>query len=146
MEKAIPLLHNVSGVQKVLDMAKLAFALGFDELVLTKVYGAAAQSGVAEAFKIALREGKGLVVLPEMKDALELYRPDTLYLVDRDHAKEEVDPFALKVNGLVMIAFNGSDTSFSPLELSLGKPIYLKNSKRLGCIAEASLILYGIKR
>ncbi|MDP8003078.1 MAG: RecB-family nuclease [Caldisphaera sp.] len=143
--KIIPVIHNVSSVQKLIDMARLSFGLGYKNIIISKAYGGAAQNGVAEVFKIALKEGRGVVVLPDLKDAVELYNPKKIILIDKENAKDEIDIVNPPVNkDLVFVVINGSDTSFSPTELSLGEPIYIKGvNGRIGSIAEASLILYS---
>ncbi|MGC9112260.1 RecB-family nuclease [Acidilobus sp.] len=151
MRKVIPVIHNTSSVQRLVDMARIVLSMNIDLLVATKVYGAAAQSGIAEAFRLLLKAGKGLVVLPELKDAVETYDGMQVFLVDKEHAAELVDPlsgdFVTGSSSPLMLVFNGSDTPFSPQELSLGKPIYIKGlSYRAGSTAEASLLLYGILR
>ncbi|ADL18691.1 RecB-family nuclease-like protein [Acidilobus saccharovorans 345-15] len=151
MRKVIPVIHNTSSVQRLVDMARIVLSMNIDLLVATKVYGAAAQSGIAEAFRLLLKAGKGLVVLPELKDAVETYDGTQVFLVDKEHAAELVDPlsgdFTAGSNSPLMLVFNGSDAPFSPQELSLGKPIYIKGlSYRAGSTAEASLLLYGILR
>ncbi|AFZ70954.1 RecB-family nuclease [Caldisphaera lagunensis DSM 15908] len=145
--KIIPVIHNVSSVQKLIDMAKLSFGFGYKMIIISKAYGSAAQNGIAEVFKIALKEGKGVVVLPDLKDALELYNPKKVILIDKDNAKEEIDIVNPPVNNETLIVFNGSDSSFSPNELTLGEPYYIKGIKsRIGSVAEAALILYSFSQ
>lgn len=151
MRKVIPVIHNTSSVQRLVDMARIVLSMNIDLLVATKVYGAAAQSGIAEAFRLLLKAGKGLVVLPELKDAVETYGSTQVFLVDKEHATELIDPlsgdFASGSGGPIMLVFNGSDAPFGPQELSLGKPVYIKGlSYRAGSTAEASLLLYGLLR
>ena len=145
--RIIPVIHNVSSVQKVVDMARVVISLDLDLLVATKVYGAAAQSGVPEAYRMLAKEGKGFVILPDLKDAVELYSPKTVLIVDRDRAAELVDPSTVpRVEGTTMVVVNGSDTSFSPQELAVGRPVYIRGLRsRAGSIAEAFTVLYLLK-
>jgi SpoU rRNA methylase family enzyme len=143
--KVIPVIHNVSSVQRVVDMARLVYSLGLDELVVSKAYGAAAQHGIPEAMRIALKAGKSLLVLPDLDDAVELLRPDEVLIVSFERA--ELRDVEELIKGLehknVMVVFNGGEPDFSPEELKLGKTIYLPNVKaRLGPIAEAGILLY----
>lgn len=148
--RVVPVLHNTSSVQKLVDMAKVVLSLGMDVLVTTKVYGAAAQSGIAEAYRLLLKSGKGLVVLPELSDVAEVYRGFQVLLVDKEHAQDLIDPLSDDVTKLgenVLLVFNGSDSPFTPQELSLGRPIYIRGlSYRAGSSAEASLLLYSLMR
>ncbi len=143
----IPLLHNVSSVQRVVDTAKLSYALGYNTLVITKAYGGAAQSGVPEAMRIALREGKRLLVLPDLEDAIKLLHPNTVYIVSRDYASEYIAPNKIpKIEGRTLIAFSGSEPDFSIEEARRGTPIYIEGvENRLGPVAEASIILYMLR-
>ena len=144
----IPVLHNVSSVQRVVDMARLAYGLGIDTLVVTKAYGGAAQSGVPEAMRIAMRENKRFIVLPDLADAVSLLNPDTVLLVTRDYNPE---PLSIaqppRYDGRVIVAFSGSEPDFTPSEASMGKPVYPAGVPgRLGTLAEAALVLYALRR
>ncbi len=142
--KIIPVIHNVSSVQKLIDMAKLSFGFGYKMIIISKAYGSAAQNGIPEVFKIALKEGKGVVVLPELKDAIELYNPKKVVLIDKDNAKGEIDIENPLIDKDMLIVFNGSDSPFSPNELTFGEAYYIKGIKgRIGSVAEAALILYS---
>ena len=146
MDKVLPVIHNVSSVQRIVDMARIVVSLGLDLLIVTKAYGAAAQSGVPEASRLLLREKKGLVVLPELKDAVEAYSPDQVILVDRDNATAHLSLDELRaLRGKVMVVLNGSDAPFSPQELALGRPIYIKGLRsRAGAVAEGALVLFSL--
>jgi len=144
----IPVIHNVSSVQRLVDMARLAYSLGLDLLVATKVYGAAAQHGIPEAMRLAFKQGRGLLVLPDLEDAIELLSPTEVILVSLEHANEEFDPLNPPVkNGKILVVFNGGEPDFTPQEIRLGKPLYIREvESRLGPIAEASVVLYGFLR
>lgn len=144
--EVIPVLHNVSSVQRLVDAARLAYGLGLRLFAATKVYGAAAQSGVPEAMRVALRSNGGFLVLQDLHDALEVFKPDVVLLVSYSHARETIDPLNPPVyDGRVLVVFNGSEPDFSASEAALGKPVYFRGlSGRLGPIAEAALLLYGL--
>ncbi len=146
MVTIIPVIHNVSSVQRLVDMARLIYGLGLDLLVASKVYGAAAQSGIPEVMRIALKNNKSFLILPDLGDILELLKPDLTLIVTLDNAEEFLDPFNLPVyNGRIVIAFNGGEPDFTIGEAKLGKPVYIRGvSRRLGAIAEASIILYSL--
>jgi SpoU rRNA methylase family enzyme len=142
----LPVIHNVSSVQRLVDTARVVVSLGLPTLIATKVYGAAAQSGVPEVFRLLLKERRGFVVLPELKDAVEAYAPDSVLLIDRENASEQLSLDDLgRLKGRVMVVLNGSDAPFSPQELSLGKPVYIRGLvSRAGAVAEGALVLYGL--
>ncbi len=148
--EVIPLLHNVSSVQRLVDTAKISYSLGANTFVATKVYGGAAQSGVAEAMRIALRLNKSFIVLPDLQDAIELLSPKKTVLVTQAYAKKLLNPCSLpsdflENNGKLLLIVSGSEPEFSPSELKLGEPIYLEGtSRRIGPIGELSLLLYAL--
>ncbi|MEM1927703.1 MAG: RecB-family nuclease [Acidilobaceae archaeon] len=144
MAELVALLHNVSSVQRLVDAARLVYGLGLRVFVATKVYGAAAQSGIPEAMRLALRAGGSFLVLQDLPDALELLKPDSVLLVSHGHAREFIDPFNPPVySGRVLVVFNGGDPDFSASELAYGTPVYVKKAgSRLGPVAEAALVLY----
>ncbi len=145
--RVIPVIHNVSSYQRLNDMARLVYALGLDVLVATKVYGGAAQSGVPEVTRMALKHGKSFVALPDLPDAVEVLKPDRVVIVSREHAAQTIDPGDLAVSeGTVMIVFNGGEPDFTRAEASLGTPVYFRGlDERIGAIAEAGIILYAIR-
>jgi len=145
MAEIIPVIHNVSSVQRLVDSVRVAYSLGARTVVASKVYGGAAQSGVPEAMRIALKLDRSLLVLSDLRDASELLSPDHVYLVTRDYAEMEIDPStpSLEAKNRVLIVFSGADPEFSPAELKLGTPIYFRGVKqRLGPVGEAALLLY----
>ncbi len=149
MAEVIPVIHNVSSVQRVVDMARLAYSLDYDVLVVTKAYGGAAQSGVPEAMRLALREGKSLITLPDLEDAVGLLNPDKTLLVTRDYQARPIDPLDPPgVEGRVLIVFPGGEPDFTASEARLGEPVYPLGVPRgrMGAVAEAAVILYGYRR
>ena len=142
----IPVIHNVSSVQRVVDMARLVYGLGLKTLIVTKAYGAAAQSGIPEAMRLALKNNRSLIVLPELSDAVDLVKPDKVLIVTVEHAKKLIDPSGqLELGSRTLVVFSGSEQGFTPSELSLGEPVYIKGVEaRLGAVAEASIILYHL--
>lgn len=146
--RLVPVLHNVSSIQRLVDTAKLVYALGLRELVVTKAYGAAAQHGIAEVGRLAYKLDRGFFVLPDLKDAVELIRPGRVLIVTLEHARERIDPASPpRLEGVVMVAFNGGDPDFSAHEAALGDPVYIEGvDQRLGAPAEAALVLYPLLR
>ncbi len=145
-ERIIPVIHDVSSAQRLIDMARTVYGLGYRVLVATKVYGAAAQSGVPEAMRLALRLGRSFVTLPELHDAVELFSPETVILVSRDYG-EEVEPVSLReaARGKTMIVFGGGEPGLTKNDVALGRAVYPRGvSGRLSPVAEAAIILYAL--
>ena len=144
--KVIPVVHNVSSVQRVVDSARLAFSLGYPALVVTKAYGGAAQSGVPEASKLALKSGRSLIVLPDLRDAIDLLQPDRVLLLTNDYAEKRVSPGEVALEGRLMVVVSGGEPECTPNELRLGEPVYIEGVERkIGAVAELAIILYSLK-
>ncbi len=80
----IVVVNNVSSITRMLDFVRMVYGFGVKNLVLTRVYGAAAQQGVGgEAFKIAVRHSASLLVLPDALDAINLLAPDRVVVLRR---------------------------------------------------------------
>ncbi|MGC8570482.1 RecB-family nuclease [Caldivirga sp.] len=109
MRELIVLIDNVSSVARAVEFAKVVYGFGIKNLVLTHVYGSAAQQGVPEAFKIALRYSSSLIVLPTIKDAVDLFKPDNILIIRR--IGPQVKPLAefISISGRIMLAVDGSD-------------------------------------
>ncbi|BBD72829.1 exonuclease [Sulfodiicoccus acidiphilus] len=135
-------LHNTTSVQRLVDFAKLVFSSSVTRyLVVTKVGGVAAQSGVPEVNKLAIKSGKSFSVLPDLKDAIELLRPSAVYLVTAQ-SSETLDPVALK-RERSLVVFNGVDSGFGKVDSSLGKPVRLEGLEvDVGPVAAGALLLY----
>lgn len=149
MGKLIVVLHNVYSVQRVIEMAKLVYGLGFDTLVISKAQSAAAQSGVPEAQKIALKKSKNFFYLSDIPDVLELFKPEMVLLfVPQEYASSVYDPNeVLKTleKGNVVMIFGGSEPGLTKRELEYGKAVFIDKIKEdIGPIAYASIALYEL--
>jgi len=111
----IPVIHNPTSVQKLLEAVRISLGFGLRTIVVTRATGAAAQQGVPEAYKWVLRSGANLIVLPDLEDAVELLKPESTYLLGT--RGDEVNP-----RGRSLIVINASEQPFLQKELSLGKP------------------------
>ncbi len=136
----------MSSVQRLVDLARASYQLGFKALAVSKVYGGAAQSGVPEAFKLALKYGASLLVLPDLPDVVESLSPDRILIVTPREPEVLLDPSSPpQLDGRVLVVFNGGETGFSPSEEKLGSRAYIAGVEgRLGAVAEAGIILYTL--
>ena len=148
MTRVIPVLHNVSSVQRVVDMARLVYSLGYDKLVVTKAYGGAAQNGIPEAMRVALKAGKNLIVLADLQDAVELLRPDKVYAVTPRDPEILLGNQPVSLEGeRALIVFSGGEPDFSASELQGATRIYIEGVQaKLGPLPEAAIILYSLLR
>lgn len=149
MRNIVVVLHNVQSVQRVIETAKICYGLGYSTLVVSKAIGTAAQSGVPEANKIAMRLGKRLLCVPDIQDAIDLLKPSRVFLyAPKPYAKNLFDPKIIVEEAnrgeLVMIVFGGLEPGLSSRELLLGESFYLNLPGNIGSIGAMSIILYLI--
>lgn len=149
MRNIVVVLHNVHSVQRVIETAKICFGLGYDTLVISKAIGTAAQSGVPEANKIAMKLGKRLLCVPDIQDAIDLLKPDELFLyAPKPYAKKPFDPKEIvgeaKRGNIIMLIFGGLEPGLSSRELLLGNSFYIDLPGNVGSIGALTIILYLI--
>ncbi len=150
MGKVIVVLHNVYSVQRVIEMAKLVYGLGFDTLIVSKAQSAAAQSGVPDAQKLALKKNKNFFYLADLPDVLELFKPElVLMFVPKEYASEAYNPKqvieVLNQGKNVVLVFGGSEPGLTKRELELGKPVFLEHvNEDIGPVGYASIALYEL--
>ncbi|AAK40603.1 exonuclease [Saccharolobus solfataricus] len=136
-------LHNLTSNQRLLDFSKLAFNVKYVKyLVLTKVGGTAAQSGVPEVNKLAFKYNKPILVLPELKDAIELLKPEITLLVSQN-AEKQIDFNDMIKHDKILIVFSGLEGGgFNKIEQSLGEYVrILEDTQDLGAVSLASFFL-----
>lgn len=150
MNEVIPVIHNVFSVEIVKQFAKICYGLGFKTVVVSKPSGAAAQAGVPEAQKLALKKGKALVVLSELEDVLEIFKPSLLiFVTPKKYAKEPFDTervLSEAQKGAVAVVFGGSEPGVSARELELGVPMHVDVEDDLGPLGFAAIVLHAIAR
>lgn len=105
----VVVVNNVSSVTRLLDFVKMIYGFGVRNLVLTRVYGAAAQQGIGEAFKVALKYSSSLLVLPDVSDAINLLVPDKIIVLKRRGEASTDLMSAVEGAGKIMIIVDGSD-------------------------------------
>jgi len=143
-------LHNVLSIQRVVEMAKVVYGLGFSTFIVSKASGAAAQSGVPEAQKLALKRSKNFICLSDLSEVLELFSPSEVYIfVPKDYSQEEFSPLEVveKIRGghRVALVFGGLEPGLSRKEIELGRAVTLPHvSSDVGPVGTAAIALYEI--
>ncbi len=77
-------LVGVASPHKLVESVKVAYGfrgVPVDAFVVVRATGMAAQMGVPEAYKVALKYGKPLIVLPSTRDLLEYMKFEEIYSV-----------------------------------------------------------------
>lgn len=138
VNEVIVVIHNPTSVGKLVDMVKTALGFGLKNIVITRATGAAAQQGVPEAFKLSLRSGATLIILPDIKDAIELLKPVNTYFISTRGGET-----LSNVQGRTLLIVNASDQPFTPSELSLGKQVKIIN-RDVGSSGLLVLALYRL--
>jgi SpoU rRNA methylase family enzyme len=144
------ILHNVHAVSKVIETAQVIYGLGFANYVVTKAEGSAAQTGVPDANRLAMKMKSNFMVLPDLNDALELLdvsRPFLLTSPMLSDKRVETDDMIdhLKSIGRLAIVVSGSNSSFSRKEMDLGECVSLDAKVDIGPAGTAAVVLYALK-
>ncbi|MEM2304915.1 MAG: RecB-family nuclease, partial [Candidatus Methanomethylicia archaeon] len=92
MGKIIIALHNVHSVYKIVEIAKLCDVFNVDLLVISRAVGSAAQQGISEASKLIFKSNKILLVVNDLKEAIDLIKPFKVYLLSaKPYAQAPLD-------------------------------------------------------
>jgi len=146
--EVLPLLHNVFSPQRLIESARTVYGLGYRVFIVTKASGSAAQVGVPEAQKLALKLGKSLIYLPDLPDAIEMLKPDhTILVVPKRFAKEPLTSFLKDAGGRILVVFGGSDPGLSRRELEMGLPVFVDGIEgEVGVVGLIAITLYLVRR
>jgi SpoU rRNA methylase family enzyme len=129
----------------------VVYGLGFSNYVVTKAEGSAAQTGVPEANRIAMKMKSNFMVLPDLKDVLELLDVDRPMIITSPVlTKNRIDINTLteriKSGKRLVIVLSGSTSSFSRKEMDMGECFSLEARVDIGPAGTASVILHGIAK
>ncbi|MCE4617012.1 MAG: RecB-family nuclease [Desulfurococcales archaeon] len=134
-------LNNTASANRVIETIKIARAYGISTVYFTRVYGAAAQSGIPEAFKYAMKHGIAIAVFPELSDLVEIVKGE-LYLLTPTG-----EPIESESKTDFYLVIDGSDSGFEPLEARLGKKVSITDlPKGLPATAMLAVALHNLTR
>jgi SpoU rRNA methylase family enzyme len=83
------IFHNFASQIKLEEMARTALAYGAELIVVSKATGMAAQSGIPTVSRLVFEKGGKLLVTHSLEEALEVLKPNKVYLIT-DLAEEEL--------------------------------------------------------
>ncbi|MEM1549494.1 MAG: RecB-family nuclease [Candidatus Methanomethylicia archaeon] len=152
VKNLIMVIHNIHSPQRLIELAKVFYGLGYTNLVISKAAGAAAQMGIPEVQKISIKTGGKLIITTNLEDAIELIKPNIILLATyKPYGKTVYKPeeIARKImEGLtVMIVIGGLEPGLTSKELSLGETIYVNGIESdIGCVGLATIIIYELKK
>ena len=107
----IVVYHDVHSVAKLQEVARIVFAHeGVDTFVISRPQGTAAQTGVPEVHLAAAKKGKKILVVPDLKDAVEVLRPRKVFVITRK-AEKEFDPKEVRPEDMVVVAGTEPDAT-----------------------------------
>ncbi|MFW9886502.1 MAG: RecB-family nuclease, partial [Candidatus Thorarchaeota archaeon] len=72
MKDVYLVLHNVHAVSKVIETAQVVYGLRFPNFIVSKAEGSAAQTGIPESNRLAMKMKGSFAVLPDLRDVLEM--------------------------------------------------------------------------
>lgn len=142
-------LHNVHSASKTIETAQVVYGLGFPNFVVSKAEGSSAQSGVPDANRLAIRMNQNFMVLPDLRDVLEVLNIEySLFVTSPKLVKERVDSKQLSEligsGKRIAIVVSGSNSSFSRKEMDLGECRSLEAQVDIGPSGSAAIILYSL--
>lgn len=142
-------LHNVHSASKTIETAQVVYGLGFPNYVVSKAEGSAAQAGVPDANRLAMKMKNNFMVLPDLKDVLEVLKIEfPLFITSPVLVKERIDFTELskkvKSEERIGIFVSGSNSSFSRKEMDLGECRSLDARVDIGPSGTAAIVLYSL--
>ncbi|UCH04527.1 MAG: hypothetical protein JSW05_13375 [Candidatus Thorarchaeota archaeon] len=142
-------LHDVHAVSKVVETAQVVYGLGFPNFVVTRAEGSAAQTGVPEANRLAMKMKGSFMVLPDLRDVLDVLNVERPLLItspvltkDRINIDDVVS--RVKSKERLVITFSGSNKSFSRREMDMGDCFSLEAKVDIGSSGSAAVVLHAI--
>ncbi len=145
--------NNVGSAGKVESFVEVALGFGIaDLIVISRAYGAAAQSGIPAASKRVFKEGGRLLVVSELREAIELLNPEEVYVLEPKErgGSEELDyeELAKKVKERKIMIVIGGESPGNPLrEQEMAKAVvWVGTERNIGPQASLGILLYELSR
>lgn len=149
MKNVYVVLHNVHAVSKVIETAQVVYGLGLPNYLVSKAEGSAAQTGVPEANRLAMKMKGSFAVLPDLRDVLEMLDVEKpIMIASPVLVKERVDvgEIAKRIQDgeRIVLVLSGSNSSFSRKEMDMGECLSLEARVDIGPAGSAAVVLHGI--
>ncbi len=134
--------HDVHSVAKLVEIAKMAMAFPqVDVFVISRAQGNAAQTGVPEVHMRAYRAGKRILVVPDIRDAVDLLKPDKVIIIAKK-AEQPFDPS--EVGERTMVVVCGTEPDVSKFDAD-GYDLRYVEPRDAGEVAAAAFVLHATK-
>jgi len=139
-------LYSPSSIQKLIDFIKTVYAVNGLVPVVIKPIGAAAQIGVPEAHKIAIKQGKPFIVLPEASDLHSVLGCERVYYVTE--AGREVSLSSIATGGSrIALLLSSGEQEPSRREVENMEAVWLQGVPRgIPVTALVGIIVYEVYR
>ena len=137
----IVVYHDVHSVAKLQEIARIVFAYdSVDLFVISRPQGTAAQTGVPEIHLAAAKKGKKILVVPDLKDAVELLSPEHVFIITRK-AEKALDPKEVGQNDMIVVAGTEPDATKFDIDGLEARKIEPEGMGDVGYIATALFML-----
>ncbi len=148
MKRLFVVIHNIHSVTRLIEAAKVTYGFNIKNLVISKAIGSAAQEGVPEVQKIALKLERNVFFLRDLDDVISSLNLNNAYIfVPRKYANKKFNPKAvleeIKEHNVALV-FGGSDPGFTKKDLEKGTPVYLDLPGDIGSIGYLAVTLYTL--
>ncbi|MHA1769684.1 MAG: RecB-family nuclease [Candidatus Thorarchaeota archaeon] len=143
-------LHNVHSTSKTIETAQVVYGLGFTNYVVSKAEGSAAQSGVPDANRLAVKMKRNFMVLPDLDDVLETLQIDNPILITSPKLTKQHLEFSdikslISSGKRIALILSGSTSSFSRKEMDKGECKSIRAEVDIGPAGTAAVILYALR-
>ena len=148
MGRLLVVIHNVYSVTRLIEAAKMVYGFNINDFVVSRAIGAAAQEGVPEVSKLALKKGRNVIFLKDIDDLLDSIKLGAIFLfVPKQYAKQKFDPYeVLKLleEHNVALIFGGAEPGLSKRDLEKGTPVYIDVPEDIGTLGTMAIALYNV--
>ncbi|MFW9890146.1 MAG: RecB-family nuclease [Candidatus Thorarchaeota archaeon] len=149
MKGVYVVLHNVHAVSKVIETAQVVYGLGFPNFIVSKAEGSAAQTGIPESNRLAMKMKGSFAVLPDLSDVLEMLGVESPIMIASPvlvKQRADITGIAKKIQDgeRIVIALSGSNSSFSRKEMDMGECFSLEAKVDIGPAGSAAILLHGL--
>ena len=141
-------LYSPSSVQKLLDFVKTTYTVDNVIPVIIRPFGAAAQVGVPEAYKVAYKLSKPLLIFPELADLKNVLKCDVLYYLSEDGERCDFSQLISSAHHKrVVLAISSGDQEPASRELEGFNMVWLKDvPPGLPSTAITGIIVYEVAK
>ncbi len=139
-------VYAPSSPQRLVDMARLAFAFDFvKSFIVVKPTGMAAQVGLADVSKMAYKLGKNLVILQSLSELIEVLKADKIFVLVHDPEARSVEE--VQMEGDIIVVIQGGEAPIPKQEAALGEPIRIPLDYGTSIpVADEAVLLYVLAK